>query len=100
LLARLVVALLATLTGLVLMAAVLAAALTRILRLLSRLLTALILAALVLAALVLLAALVWIIHLVPLGLSSVVRQLGVTTGVPHELRPTADHLGHRRRAMN
>jgi hypothetical protein len=77
LLARLVVALLlAALPRLVLMAAVLAA-LTRILRLLSRLRIAL-----VLAALVLLAALVWIVHLVPLGLSRVVRQLRLTTDVP------------------
>lgn len=81
LLARLVVALLATLTGLVLMAAVLAA-LTRILRLLSRLLIAL-----VLAALVLLAALVWIIHLVPLGLSRVIGQPRLTTDVPKWVVP-------------
>lgn len=77
LLARLiVVALLATLAGLLLLAAVLAA-LTRILCLLSRLLIAL-----VLTALVLLTALVWIIHFVPLGLSRAIRQLPVTTDVP------------------
>jgi hypothetical protein len=77
LLARLVVvALLATLAGLVLMAAVLAA-LTRILCLLSGLLTAL-----VLAALVLLSALILAVHFDAFGLSGVLRQLWVTTGVP------------------
>jgi hypothetical protein len=95
LLARLVVvALLATLAGLVLMAAVLAA-LTRILRLLSGLLTAL-----VLAALVLLAALILAIHFDAFGLSGVLRQPRLTTDVPMSWSATTGYAENAPSSQN